>query len=352
MSVKIDRTGEKGINNSGEEMIIIGYRNNKDIDVLFPDGRIAEHMSYSHFKKGDISGENLHKKKAIDTRTGASMRMKNGLYCKVVEYQGNKDVIVEFENGYKTNCRWGSFIKGEVRCYDKDGNVVIAGMKRIGERIQNNQEEWMEIIAYRNAGDMDVKFDCGPVVEHVYYTNFINGGILCPGITQSKTAKSRIGETNKASNGQMMTIVDYYNWRKITVEFEDGTKVETAYNQFKMGRVSNPNKPFSALNSRVGYEAIMENGLSLTVKEYRKTSDIDVEFEDGVIVKTTFQSVKSKHVAHPNLNKKSARHFHGFNGSFAWQEGDNTYYMCSCELCGYKDVLTPQQMISHNVENH
>ena len=36
-SKSIDRTGEKGINNFGSVMIIIAYRNNKDIDVYFPE---------------------------------------------------------------------------------------------------------------------------------------------------------------------------------------------------------------------------------------------------------------------------------------------------------------------------
>ena len=102
-------------------------------------------------------------------------------------------------------------------------------------------------------------------------------------LLSSKTAKQRIGETNTATNGQLMTIVDYYNWKKVTVKFEDGTLVETAYNQFTQGKVTNPNKPVSALNDRTGYSDIMENGLRLTVTNYRLTSDLDATFEDGTV---------------------------------------------------------------------
>lgn len=351
MSKRIDRTGEKRINNAGEEMVIIEYRNNKDIDVQFSDGRIAEHMAYSHFIKGDISGTNLHRAKAQNERIGARMKMKCGLFCEVIEYRSNKDITVLFENGYKTTCRWNAFIKGEVRCHDDNGNVIISGMQRVGERVMNNQEEWMEIISYRNASDIDVKFDCGPIVKHACYSNFINGGILCPGVTQSKTAKQRLGETNTATNGQLMTIVDYYNWKKVTVKFEDGTLVETAYNQFKLGKVTNPNKPVSALNDRTGYSNIMENGLKLTVTNYRITSDLDATFEDGAVVTTTFQSIVKRHVAHPNLSKTRAKNFHNFNGSFAWSENEKTYYTCECSKCGFKDILTPQQMIEHSKEH-
>ena len=32
----IDRTGEININNFGSEMVVVGYRMNKDMDVYFP----------------------------------------------------------------------------------------------------------------------------------------------------------------------------------------------------------------------------------------------------------------------------------------------------------------------------
>ena len=55
MSSKIDRTGEKGINTFGSEMIIIEYRNTMDIDVYFPEyDWIAKGTQYGNFKNGNI----------------------------------------------------------------------------------------------------------------------------------------------------------------------------------------------------------------------------------------------------------------------------------------------------------
>ena len=55
MSRKIDRTGEKGINTFGSEMIIIEYRNTMDIDVYFPEyDWIAKGTQYGNFKNGNI----------------------------------------------------------------------------------------------------------------------------------------------------------------------------------------------------------------------------------------------------------------------------------------------------------
>ena len=52
---KIDRTGEKGINNFGSEMIIVGYRTSRDIDVYFPEyDWTAKGVQCNKFKNGKI----------------------------------------------------------------------------------------------------------------------------------------------------------------------------------------------------------------------------------------------------------------------------------------------------------
>ena len=55
MGKKIDRTGEKGVNNFGSEMVIKEYRGNRDIDIFFPEyDWTFEHTTYQKFKKGEI----------------------------------------------------------------------------------------------------------------------------------------------------------------------------------------------------------------------------------------------------------------------------------------------------------
>ena len=55
MSKKIDRIGEKGINNFGSEMVIVEYRKWDDIDIYFPKyDWVAKNKQYNGFKKGNI----------------------------------------------------------------------------------------------------------------------------------------------------------------------------------------------------------------------------------------------------------------------------------------------------------
>ena len=55
MGSKNDRTGEKGYNTFGSEMIIIEYRKWNDVDIYFPEyDWVAKNRRYSNFKKGEI----------------------------------------------------------------------------------------------------------------------------------------------------------------------------------------------------------------------------------------------------------------------------------------------------------
>ena len=55
MSKKIDRTSEEGYNNFGSKMIILEYRNQRDIDIYFPkyDWNF-KHAHYNNFKRGNV----------------------------------------------------------------------------------------------------------------------------------------------------------------------------------------------------------------------------------------------------------------------------------------------------------
>ena len=55
MREKIDRTGEEGYNKFGSKMVIIRYKNTKDIDVYFPEYNWTfKHTQYTTFQTGTI----------------------------------------------------------------------------------------------------------------------------------------------------------------------------------------------------------------------------------------------------------------------------------------------------------
>lgn len=99
MSKFTDRTGEENYNNFGSKMIVIEYRNNKDIDVCFPQyDWTFKHTSYKEFKNGEIKCPYERRYYGIG-------------------YLGEGKYKVK-ENGKTTKCynAWRSMLQ---RCYDE-----------------------------------------------------------------------------------------------------------------------------------------------------------------------------------------------------------------------------------------
>lgn len=95
---KIDKVGEKNINNFGSKMVIIEYRKYSDIDVYFPEYNWTfKHTRYNDFKKGNVSCP--YEKRVYD-----------------IGYLGEGDYKTK-NNGKKTKCynTWHDMLK---RCYD------------------------------------------------------------------------------------------------------------------------------------------------------------------------------------------------------------------------------------------
>jgi hypothetical protein len=170
----------------------------------------------------------------------------------VKEYRSNKDIDVEFEDGYIShNKKYTDFKKGKIqnknfkRAYTVESPIFN---DRTGEENYNKQNLKMWIEKYRGSKDIDIRFEDGYLAKNKTYKDFKNGKIhnknfKCvrpKGISHSMPIKDRTGEINYNSNGSEMTIIEYNNYHDIIVEFEGGYKTNSGYAQFKNGKISNP----------------------------------------------------------------------------------------------------------------
>lgn len=56
---------------------------------------------------------------------------------------------------------------------------------------------------------------------------------------------------------------------------------------------------------RLGETNITKNGQAMTIIEYRKYNDIDIQFEDGTIVKNKgYKDLKKRMIKNPNYKNK------------------------------------------------
>lgn len=145
-------------------------------------------------------------------------------------------------------------------------------------------------IAYRKADDIDVQFEDGTIVR-TRKSNFENGLVRNPNLLSDSSkimAKSScLGETRKMNNSMYATCIAYRKADDIDIQFEDGFVVKhTRKKTFYDGKIANLNigKNASSIKSIVGERRLMNNGQYATCIAYRGSRDLDVEFEDGTIV--------------------------------------------------------------------
>ncbi len=114
----IDRTGEININNQGLEMKIVKYRKNYDIDVEFlDDGYISEHKRYTAFKDGEIKNPNF-KHSTTKNKVGEKNINNFGSEIIIVGYRNKRDIDVYFSEYDWTakGVQYGNFKRGNVAC--------------------------------------------------------------------------------------------------------------------------------------------------------------------------------------------------------------------------------------------
>ena len=232
--------------------------------------------------------------KRID-RTGETKKAKNGQTMTIVEYINANHIVVEFDDKQKTRVKtsYGCFKKGET----KNPNFI----PHIGETSKAYNGQTMTIVEYINCTNIIVEFDDKQKtrVKATYY-RFTKGKV--------KNPNYHIGETNKATNSQTMTIVEYNNTKHIVVEFDDEfkTRVKTTYHYFKVGSVNNPNFKTNRnaifFDKRIGKTHKATNGQTMTIVEYINANHIVVEFDDEqkTRVKTTYDRFIKGRVKNPN----------------------------------------------------
>lgn len=118
-----------------------------------------------------------------------------------------------------------------------------------------------------------------------------------------KKRNDRIGEKNINSQGCIMTIIDYRKYEDIDVQFDDGTiSRNKSYGSFKKGEIKNHNVKSvtkPAKTNRIGEENKNSQNKKMKIIEYNNANDIVVEFEDGSIKRTYYKEFKNGNVLHP-----------------------------------------------------
>lgn len=118
----------------------------------------------------------------------------------------------------------------------------------VGYRQTNRQGLTYTVIEYRNTRDIDVQFDDGLIMEHIPVTRINQNTLNHPKypvvVLQSTPIEERLGETKFNNQGSKMTIIAYRKSNDIDVQFENGFIVDhTQYQLFERGSILDPFYP-------------------------------------------------------------------------------------------------------------
>ncbi len=242
-------------------------------------------------------------------RIGETNRAKNGMMMTIIAYRRNDDIDVQFEDGYiATGRAYDMFKQGRIgnpnvsRAYWKRNRDIKSF--RVGETNRAKNGQMMTIVVYRRSDDIDILFEDGYLAEHKQYIAFLAGEVRNPNaIVKGPAVKTgRVGETHTNTQGLKLTIIAYRKADDLDAQFENGAVVtHVTYYSVCKGNILCPNLPRHF--NRVGESALMHNGQVAKIVAYRSATDIDVQFEDDtVVVHQTYKHFQLRQIRNPNLN--------------------------------------------------
>lgn len=169
---------------------------------------------------------------------------------------------------------------------------------RTGETRIMNCGMQATIINYKNSHDISIKFEDGTILEHKYYGDFKNGKIENPKL--KKDYQNRVGTKKIMNCGYVATLVAYRKNTDVDVQFEDGTLVQNRlYQDFLRGEIIHPKLKVD-VDKIIGTKKTMHCGIDATIVAYRGTNDIDVLFDDGILVTNcSYSAFKGQRIQHP-----------------------------------------------------
>lgn len=252
--------GKTMVMRNGMKATVIADRNAMDIDVKFENGVIVRNKQRASFLKGVIG--------IPKTITGMKKIMKIGMAATVIADRGSNDVDIQFENGVVVNnCSRDSFRKGKI---SMPVNHSYQGLSKT-----MNNGLIATVIADRDESDIDVQFENGEIVKHSNRNAFRFGSIRLP------QSSSIIGMKRIMHNGMSATVIADRGESDIDIEFENGVVVCNRHrDSFKQGKIGLPRK-----TSILGMKKKMKNGMTATVIADNGWDDIDIQFENGIVVR-------------------------------------------------------------------
>jgi len=173
---------------------------------------------------------------------GTSLVMNNGEVAIVKNMRNLKDCDIEVNGKLLEGVSYSRF---EKRTLSSLTTLEQNVKERIGKKLAMRCGMECEIIAYRAASDIDVRFENGEILEHVNYSTFGTKRLNPPSLIKTKETKevdySIIGTEKNMKCGLTAKIISIITPNTGDIQFEDGEIIKNIYlSNFDKGLISHP----------------------------------------------------------------------------------------------------------------
>lgn len=350
------REGMVITNKQGRQVKIVEYINAFNMTVIFlDDWLIKRNVQFNNFKNGSvIHPDDLisNKYKKNKSALGQKRKSLDGYMAEVISYNKATDFEIMFNDKTKKHLScWKKFDKGEFTYSRKNNFKLTEGEIENRKKIvfENKEGYKMWLHEWRNFNDIDIEFEDGTIVYNKDY----------PTLTQLSIRHPKYGCLPKEkllkleSLDAIKKVLYYRNKQDMDVEMYDGTICKHTTLALCFGKLSKKYSATTLSEKEIEYRMslIVEiNGRRVHIKEFRSSVDIDLEFDDGVIIKNkTYHQFINKKFKHPKdktedamlskiiANYKRGAKDRGLEFKLSREEVADILHK-PCYLCGRKDV--------------
>lgn len=214
------------------------------------------------------------------------------------------------------------------------------------------------IIAYRGRYDIDIRFEDSTIRKNVLYKDFVIGNIGINPKTRKQgklLGKNHLGESKLNKYGDRMTIVEYHSYSRLVVRFDNGDEVVSTYQNFEKGSIVNPTYKKEHPYFFIGQTSVVKNGdkyranngLIMSILNYKNATDVDVLFETGYRKEhIPILSIRTGQVGHPFPFEVG--NFTVTKPAYTFHNEGNFY--CKCKKCELSDIMSIKEMKKHKCE--
>ena len=199
----VPQIGPEIIDHTGEEgkqMVITACPNAHNMTVLFPDSGLERTgVYYTDFMRGMVK-EKLSLEGRKKSRIGERKQQNNGSWCEIIEYNNCNDVVVLFDNGHKIHADYHRFQRGEL------GDGTNYHIKNLTGRSYSNSAGETYTVVEDMGNELKLRFENG--VERIVPRSMTRCGIHSGVLRENK--KYKVGQIIKNKNGDKYTIIKLY----------------------------------------------------------------------------------------------------------------------------------------------